>query len=733
MPAIVPQRIEISTLQPAGLRLPAQLEGLRRLAYNHYWMWHPRVRVLFRRIDVQAWLRYRNPVPVLQQQRDWSPVLEDVDLMAEYRTLLDEFDRYMENGRGHWFERQHGKAFDGPIAYFCAEYGLNESLGIYSGGLGVLAGDHLKAASDMAMPFVGVGLFYRHGYFRQTIDADGHQEHAYPDYDPERLPLTRVAANDGGPLTIGVEMPGRTVWVAVWLAQVGRVPLLLLDTDIPDNDQADRPITHILYVRGREMRLHQEMVLGVGGVRALRALKIEPQVWHLNEGHSAFMLVERMRELTLDGSTMDDALARVKRDAVFTIHTPVSAGNERFETNLVRKLAAPLATDTGLDLERIIELGRGTDDDPDQFDMTAFSLRETNGSNAVSHLHADTANSTWTGVVEQPILGITNGVHPPSWVGNPIRQLYESIGGDLDNIDPHPKTFLTRVGKMPDDELWEAHRRQKLELAYFSRRRLQQQFARHGEAPLVLEELAEALDHEMLTIGFARRFATYKRAALIFSDEERLARILLNDERPVQIVFAGKAHPADRPGQRVIQDIFSRSRSPKFAKRVFVVEDYDIRIGRYLVQGVDVWLNNPRRPLEASGTSGMKAAMNGIINCSVLDGWWDEGFNGENGWSIGGRETSEDEGAQDWADAQDLYRLLENEIVPMYYERDKKGLPKRWLQMMRNSMSSTIWEFSTSRMLQEYVEQLYRPAADAVPPEQRAPSARVRSRASTAA
>jgi starch phosphorylase len=475
------------------------------------------------------------------------------------------------------------------------------------------------------------------------------------------------------------------------------------------------------------------MVLGVGGVRALRALKIEPQVWHLNEGHSAFMLVERMRELTLDGATMDDALARVKRDAVFTIHTPVSAGNERFETNLVRKLAAPLATDTGLDLERIIELGRGTDDDPEQFDMTAFSLRETNGSNAVSHLHADTANSTWTGVVEKPILGITNGVHPPSWVGNPVRQLYESIGGDLDNIDPHPKAFLTRVGKVPDDELWEAHRRQKLELAYFSRRRLQQQFARHGEAPLVLEELADALDHEMLTIGFARRFATYKRAALIFSDEERLARILLNDERPVQIVFAGKAHPADRPGQRVIQDIFSRSRSPKFAKRVFVVEDYDIRIGRYLVQGVDVWLNNPRRPLEASGTSGMKAAMNGIINCSVLDGWWDEGYNEENGWAIGGRESIEDEGAQDWADAQDLYRLLETEIVPMYYERDRKGLPKRWLQMMRNSMSSTIWEFSTSRMLQEYVEQLYRPAADEVPPEQRAPSARARSRASTAA
>jgi glycogen phosphorylase len=711
MAATVPQKIDISTLPTPGLRLPAQLEGLERLAYNSYWMWHPRVRVLFRRIGVQDWLRYRNPVPMLGIHRDWSPILEDVDLMAEYRTLLDEFDRYMENGAGHWYERQHGGDIDGPIAYFCAEYGLNESVGIYSGGLGVLAGDHLKAASDMAIPFVGVGLFYRHGYFRQTIDADGHQEHAYPDYDPNRLPLKRVMSHEGDPLTIGVPLPGRTVWCAVWLAQVGRVPLLLLDSDIPDNDTADRPITHILYVRGREMRLHQEMVLGVGGVRALRALKIEPRVWHLNEGHSAFMLVERMRELTLDGASMDEALERVKRNAVFTIHTPVSAGNERFDADLVRKLAAPLSADAGLDLERVIELARGTDDDPEQFDMTAFSLRETNGANAVSHLHARTANATWNEVSAKPILGITNGVHPPSWVGGPFRQLYESAGGDLDNLDPQNKPFLKKVSQLADEQIWDAHRRQKLELAYFCRRRLQQQFARHGEAPMTLEDLSEAIDHEALTIGFARRFATYKRAALIFSDEERLSRILLNAERPVQIVFAGKAHPADRPGQRVIQDIFTRSRSPKFDNHVFVVEDYDIRVGRYLVQGVDVWLNNPRRPLEASGTSGMKAAMNGIVNCSVLDGWWDEGYNGHNGWAIGGRETEIDEGAQDWADAQDLYRLLEEEIVPMYYERDADGLPRRWLQMMRQSMASTIWQFSTSRMLMEYVEQLYLPAA----------------------
>jgi starch phosphorylase len=423
------------------------------------------------------------------------------------------------------------------------------------------------------------------------------------------------------------------------------------------------------------------------------------------------MLVERTRELTAAGMAMDEALERVKANAVFTIHTPVSAGNERFESNLVRRLVAPLAKDSGLDLEKIIELGRGMDNDANQFDMTAFSLRDTMGANAVSHLHAQTANSTWRDVPGHPILGITNGVHPPSWVGEPFRRLYEQIGGDLDNIDASDNPFWERIHDLPNNQVWEAHRRQKLELAFFCRRRLQSQFARHGESPTLLEGLSEVLDQEILTIGFARRFATYKRAALLFSDEDRLARILLNDDRPVQIVFAGKAHPADRPGQRVIQDIFTRSRTSKFDKRVFFMEDYDIRVGRYLVQGVDVWLNNPRRPLEASGTSGMKAAMNGVINCSVLDGWWDEGYNGKNGWAIGGRESSPDEGAQDWADAQDLYRLLENEIVPKYYDRDKAGLPLSWLEIMKESMASTIWEFSTSRMLQEYVEKLYLPAA----------------------
>jgi starch phosphorylase len=719
--------VSVPTSPPAWFRLPPQLEGLRRLSYNLYWAWHPRVKVLWNRIDAGSWTRHRNPITVLSGPVAWTPILEDSAFMAEYQDILDEFDRYMANGTDHWFQRRHGQDLDGPIAYFCAEYGFYESLGIYSGGLGVLAGDHMKTASDMALPLIGVGLLYRKGYFRQTIDADGHQEHAYPDYDVTRLPITRVLSSDGEPLTVAVELPGRDLSIAVWCAQVGRVPVLLLDTDIPENDASDRPITHILYVRGREMRLHQELVLGVGGVRAIRAIGIAPQVWHLNEGHSAFLLAERARELVANGSTLDAAWAAVRRDSVFTIHTPVAAGNERFDIGLVRRVAGPLLDGDerkrtgGVPVDRVLELGRGVDGDPGQFDMTAFSLRLTNGANAVSELHARTANGTWTPVTgEQPIIAVTNGVHVPSWIGTSVRELLERyLDADFDDLDDQTQArrFWERIERIPLAELWEAHRRQKRELAIFARGRLRNQFARHGEAPSVLEELEHSLDPDALTIGFARRFATYKRAGMIFSDIDRLARLAWDENRPVQIVFAGKAHPADRPGQRVIEDIFARSRSDKLRGRVFMVEDYDMRIARFLVQGVDIWLNNPRRPLEASGTSGMKAALNGVVNVSVLDGWWDEGWTGENGWAIGGRETNPDEAAQDWADAMDLYRILETEIVPTYFERDKSGLPKAWVELMRRSIASTIWRFSTTRMLHEYAERLYLPAAGVEVPE----------------
>ena len=709
---------EIPALPAASFRLPPRLEGLRRLAYNLYWGWHPRARMIWSRIDRATWTRHRNPIPVLSGPVDWGRLLDDATFMAEVEDVLRAFDHYMANGSDHWFARHFPDGAAGPIAYFCAEFGFYESLGIYSGGLGVLAGDHTKTTSDMALPFVGVGLMYRNGYFHQTIDADGHQEHAYPDYDLTRLPISRAQGPDGEPLQVSIELPGRDLQIAVWLAQVGRTPVLLLDTDIPENADADRPITHILYVRGREMRLHQELVLGVGGVRALRALAIEPSVWHLNEGHSALLLAERAREYVASGSTLDEAWDLVRDNSVFTIHTPVSAGNERFSADLVRQVAGPLLDGDGrpktggVPVDEVLELGLGVDGDRSQFDMTGFSLRLTRAANGVSQLHAKTADATWRGVGPNEIIGITNGVHIPSWMGHSMGEtLTHHLDADLDDLDDEnqDRRFWEHLDRLPTAELWQTHQRQKLELAIFARRRLRTQFARHGEAPSVLDALEDALNPDILTIGFARRFATYKRSGLIFSDADRLARLLWDEKRPVQIIFAGKAHPADRPGQQVIEEIFTRSRSAQLRGRVFILEDYDIRIARYLVAGADVWLNNPRRPLEASGTSGMKAAANGVVNVSVLDGWWDEGWTGDNGFAIGGRETNADEGAQDWADAQDLYRILEEEIVPRYYDRDEHNLPQAWLALMRRSMGSTLWRFSTTRMLHEYVERMYLP------------------------
>jgi starch phosphorylase len=714
--------VQVPTLPGASFRLPPQLEGLRRLSYNMWWSWNPRARALFSRIDGLSWSRYRNPVEVLSQPIAWSDLLDDPAFMAEYTQVLAGFDRYMAGGREHWFNREYGSALHGPIAYFCAEYGFHESLGIYSGGLGVLAGDHIKSASDMAMPLIGVGLLYKHGYFRQTIDADGHQEHAYPDYDLAKLPILRVLGQDGEPLTVSLELPGRDLFAAVWLVQVGRVPVILLDTDIPDNAESDRPITHILYVRGREMRLHQDFMLGAGGVRALKALGVTPAVWHLNEGHSALQLVERTRALVAQGVALEDALERVRSNTIFTIHTPVAAGNERFDADLARRVIGPLYDGDGrkgtggVPMDRVLDLARGVDGDSRQLDMTALSLRLSNGANAVSKLHSVTANNTWQGLGNKQILAVTNGVHMPTWVGQPMRDIFERyLGAELDNVDARNGSdrFWERTEQIPDVDLWEAHQRQKLELMIFARNRLRHQFARHGESPGTLEELEDVLDVSALTIGFARRFATYKRAALLFRDMDRISRLLWDKERPVQIIFAGKAHPADRPGQGVIQEIFARSRSPQLRGRVFILEDYDMRVARFMVQGVDVWLNNPRRPLEASGTSGMKASANGVVNLSVLDGWWDEGWLGDNGWAIGGRETNPDEGAQDYADSQDLYRLLEQEVVPLYYGRDEDDVPAGWTAEMRRSIASTIWRFSTIRMLHEYVERMYMPAAGA--------------------
>ncbi len=697
--------LRVPTLSGHDFNLPADLEGIGELAYNLWWSWTPRAQSLFSRINVSAWARHRNAIAVMRysDQARWAELSADEDFMVDASRVLDEFNKYMANGSDSWYGTSPERALPGPIGYFCAEFGIHESMQIYSGGLGVLAGDHCKSASDAALPFIGIGLLYRRGYFRQQIDADGHQEHAQPDIDPAQMPLRRARGRDGAPLQVTVEIADREVHAAVWVAQVGRVPILLLDTDIPTNDKADRPITHILYVRGREMRLCQELVLGIGGVRALRALGIQPTVWHLNEGHSAFLLLERARELVAGepGLAAAEALRRVGRDAVFTIHTPVPAGNEVFGRELVTPALAAWFEAARVEPSELLEMGRGHTDDPNApFDMTAFVLRHASGANAVSQLHGRTATETWQELAGHPIAAITNGVHVPTWLGRPVRRLVKGaigapLGGALDSV--------------PDEDLWSAHQQQKREMIGFLEGRLARQLARHGESPTTLREVRGLLDPDALTIGFARRFATYKRADLLFSDEERLSRILWSVGRPVQIVIAGKAHPADRPGQQVIQHIFTLSRSDRLRGRVFIFEDYDMRIARFLIGGVDIWLNNPRRPMEASGTSGMKAAINGIPSVSILDGWWDEGFNGSNGWAIGDREPDGDEGAQDFADANELYRLLEDEILPRFFDR-ADGVPAAWVSTMRASIASALWQFSTARMLTEYVDRLYLPA-----------------------
>ncbi len=711
--------LKISTLHVADIELPRELEALYELAYNLWWTWSPEARALFASIDNSSWDLYRNPVQLLIniEPRHWYHLLDNEEFLARFHAVTQDLKRYMNQRQTYWFTRQHGD-FAGHIAYFSMEYGLHQSLAIYSGGLGILSGDHLKSASDLGLPFIAFGLLYRHGYFQQTIDAEGVQQHFYPEYDFTRLPLRPVAGATGRELLVSIPFPDREVRAKLWLAQVGRVPLLLLDTDVPENDPADRPITNILYVRGREMRLAQEIVLGMGGVRALRALGIEPAVWHLNEGHSVFLQLERLRAELASGSSLEQARARIAQNSVFTTHTPVPAGNEQFESGLIEKYFRGFCQEVGLPMEELQRWGRAQEGDAD-FNLTALAIRTSAKLNGVSRLNAEVANGMWRhllqdGQPERTICAITNGVHTPSWIGQDIRRLLQR------HLGPRWEEMLLKaagweqIEAISDDELWSAHQAQKERLARFTRTRLREQLARHGEAPDALRAISQLFDPAVLTLGFARRFATYKRANLIFADLDRLLALVKNVERPIQIVFAGKAHPADRAGQELIQSIFALSRSENLRGRVFFLENYDMRMGRMLVQGVDVWLNTPRRPLEASGTSGQKAALNGVLNCSILDGWWPEGWNGDNGWAFGAAETAADEASQDRADVQAFYELLANEIVPAYYERDEHGLPVRWLRKMKASMATLTWRFSTSRMVKDYTEMTYLPAAESV-------------------
>ena len=708
------RQLVIPALPVADIELPRQVGKLYDLAYNLWWTWNRPARVLFASVDEATWALYRNPVQLLinVEPTHWQTPLGSETFLRNYRDVTTAFAEYM-NAPETWFERRFPDHAGGPIAYFSMEYGVHHSLALYSGGLGVLSGDHCKSASDLGLPFVAVGLLYRHGYFRQTVDADGHQQHIYPEYDFARLPVRPAAGHTGREVLVKVPFPDREVFAKVWVAQVGRGPLLLLDTDVPYNDPADRSIANLLYVRGREMRLAQEMVLGIGGVRALRALGLEPSVWHMNEGHSAILQLERMRELKEAGHSLDSARAAIARDAVFTTHTPVPAGNEQFDPELVARYLAPLAASVGLSATDILALG---DAGSKTFNLTALALRTTSYRNGVSKLNAEIANDMWRPLFaageQAAIEPITNGVHIQTWVGEDIlEQLARILGARWPERDFTPAEFLQALEILPDQEVWAAHMAQSERLGRFLRSRLREQFARHGCSPEELRAVEDLFVADSLTIGFARRFATYKRASLIFSDLERLRRLVSNPERPLQFVFAGKAHPADRPGQELIQKIFRMSQEPGFRGSVFFIEDYDMRVGAMMVQGVDVWLNNPRRPLEASGTSGQKAAMNGALNLSVLDGWWPEGYDGHNGFVVGSPRDYADTEEQDRDDAESLYRTLENDVVPTYYERDAQDLPRRWIAMMKRAIASITPGFSSARMVRDYTERAYMPAA----------------------
>jgi len=701
--------MEIRTLHIADIELPSAMERLRELAYDLWWSWAPQATRLFAWIDPDHWRRYHNPVQLLinVEPHQWARLLADPEFLRAYEAVIQSWDAYRTRTR--WFASHDGR-LGGPVAYFSMEFGIHESLGVYSGGLGVLSGDHCKAASDLGIPLVGVGLLYQSGYFRQTVDADGFQQHIYPNYDFARLPVLPVEAPGGGILTIPVDLPGRVVQAAVWKAQVGLVPVLMLDTDIPLNDPADRPITSVLYVRGREMRLCQEVVLGLGGVRALRALGIDPAVWHMNEGHVAFLGLERARERVRRGDGLGDALRDVAQNAVFTTHTPVPAGNETFDLALARKYLDVWANDVGCDPDDVLALGS----ENGSFNLTALAIRLSSSFNGVSKVHGKVSSAMWRHLFpdapESPISAITNGVHTESWVGREMRALYAH------RLDPaweqhllEPE-FWTAIGGVPDAELWAAHRSQKERMIRFVRERVRQQSARHGLAPDELREVEGLLDPHALTIGFARRFATYKRAVLVISDLDRLRTLLGDPARPVQILFAGKAHPADRAGQDVIRRLFLLTQG-EFRGKIVFLEDYDIEMARMLVQGCDVWLNTPRRPQEASGTSGQKSPINGGVNVSILDGWWVEGYRGDNGWAVGDIAVWEDAELQDAEDAASLYRVLEAEVVPRFFEHDEAGLPRRWIETMKTSIESVVPRFSAHRMVRDYGGEMYVPAA----------------------
>ena len=708
------------TFQPYSVTptLPAALEPLREMSFNLWWTWEPSARSLFRHLDPELWDRTNhNPVRMLQLSRQarLEEVSQDKTFLRELKQVHEAFTKYLRR-QDTYGKTGAGSAIKRPVAYFSAEFGFHESIPNYSGGLGILAGDHCKSASDLDLNFVAIGLLYRHGYFRQEIDKDGGQQAVNLNQNFHHLPIREVQ-RDGGPLRVAVRILDRDVFAKIWELHVGRINLYLLDTDTVENNAEDRLITAELYGGDLEMRMRQEIMLGIGGVKALSALGIDAEVFHMNEGHSAFLGLERIR-LNVAEKKLDfySALQLVASANIFTTHTPVPAGNDSFPREMMRKYFGQFAKELGIPLDELFSFGQTRVNPNDPFSMTILALRLSRHANGVSKLHGEVSRSLWKDVwsgvpvYEVPITSITNGIHTKTWTAPEFADLYRKHLGDWEEHLAEPD-FWRRVIDIPDAQLWDTHQKLKLRLVEFVRQRVRARRERVGESPEAIRKVNRILDPEILTIGFARRFATYKRGALLFSDKERLKRLLNDTTRPVQFIFAGKAHPRDEGGKALIKEVYQFSREEGFENRVVFVEDYDSYIARRLVQGVDLWLNHPLRPLEASGTSGMKVGPNGGLNLSVLDGWWCESYNGNNGWAIGSEIQNGSVEFQNEVDTSSLYQLLENQIIPLYYAKPDGKLPLAWLQLMRESIRSVTPVFNTHRMVKEYAERLYIPAA----------------------
>ena len=702
---------------PDNPAIPERLHRLPELARDLWWTWHPLAREVFRKLDYPLWRQTaHNPARMLRQISPEMLALaaKDENFLGLYDAAIEALDA-ARSARDTWWQRRFADA-TGPVAYFSAEFALHQSLPIYAGGLGVLAGDHCKEASDLGVPLIGVGFMYPQGYFHQTVSPEGWQQEVYERLNWTDAPIEPAITPEGKPCVIAVPLGNRSVLASVWRVRLGRVKLYLLDTDLEENAPWDRELSARLYGGDRETRIQQEIILGIGGVRALKAMGMQPAVWHLNEGHAAFVVLQRIRDLIEAGDSFESALEEVRRTTVFTTHTPVPAGHDAFPFNLVETHLAGAWGTLGSYREAFLALGEYDNGGGPLFNMTALALRTAGSVNAVSQLHGHVTREMWAPIwpglpeEQRPVRAITNGIHVPSWLSAELTRLFD------DHLDPDWRerhddpAVWARVFDIPDEELWAARHALRDYLFAFIRERARQRWKEERVSVARVVAAGTLLDPNALTIGFARRFTGYKRPELIFTNPERLVSILTAPRRPVQLVFAGKAHPADETGKHHLQQVYRRAIDPMFGGRIAFVDDYDLHVAHFLVQGCDVWLNTPRKPLEASGTSGMKASVNGVPHLSIGDGWWAEGYTGNNGWMIQGQAPSGNPDEVDASDAESLYQLLEREVVPTFYDRDNAGLPRRWLAIVRQAILTVTPRFSARRMVKEYAEEMYGPA-----------------------